>query len=354
LELDEPNEDELTSVSNTKLLKIAMIDDEDEAAAEVGCRFHVIQKLGEGTYGKVYKATCKGTLQVFALKRIPIVMDEDGVPATAIREVSLLKECHHPNVIRLYEVLSLERALYLVFEYVDMDLRIFLKRNGAFKNLVALKNAAWQCIRGTEFCHGRLILHRDLKPQNVLVDSTGRNLKLADFGLARLFSVPLRAYTHEVVTLWYRAPEILLGHRKYATPTDIWSLGCIVAEMATAEVLFPGDSQIDTIFKIFRRLGTPSDEVWPGFSTLRNFSQEFPKWSNTELVDVRCKAPALGPRGVDMINACLRFNPIDRPSAKQLLQHKFFAAGEEAGLAEAEPVIHRDSRQLSRGTMSAG
>ncbi|CAK9099500.1 unnamed protein product [Durusdinium trenchii] len=192
------------------------------------------------------------------------------------------------------------------------------------------------------------------RPQNVLVDSTGRNLKLADFGLARLFSVPLRAYTHEVVTLWYRAPEILLGHRKYATPTDIWSLGCIVAEMATAEVLFPGDSQIDTIFKIFRRLGTPSDEVWPGFSTLRNFSQEFPKWSNTELVDVRCKAPALGPRGVDMINACLRFNPIDRPSAKQLLQHKFFAAGEEAGLAEAEPVIHRDSRQLSRGTMSAG
>jgi len=315
-----------------------MIDDEDEAAAEVLSRFQVIQKLGEGTYGKVYKAACHQTGQVVALKRIPIVMDEDGVPATAIREVSLLKECDHPNVIRLHEVLSLDRALYLVFEYVDMDLRIFLKRNGAFKDSLALKNAAWQCIRGTAFCHGRQVLHRDLKPQNVLVDSTGWHLKLADFGLARLLDVPLRVYTHEVVTLWYRAPEILLGHRKYAMPTDIWSLGCIVAEMATAEVLFPGDSQIDTIFKIFRRLGTPSEEVWPGFSTLKNFTEEFPKWSSTELLDVRSKAPSLGSRGVDMINACLRFNPVDRPSALKLLQHKFFeraplyeAVAEEAG-----------------------
>mmetsp|Transcript_46508 Transcript_46508/g.101204 ORF Transcript_46508/g.101204 Transcript_46508/m.101204 type:complete len:321 (+) Transcript_46508:106-1068(+) len=307
-----------------------MIDD-DEAAVEVLERFQVIQKLGEGTYGKVYKAACHQTQQVRALKRIPIVMDEDGVPATAIREVSLLKECDHPNVIRLYDVFSLDRALYLVFEYVDMDLRIFLKRNGAFRNPHALKNAAFQCIRGTAFCHGRQVLHRDLKPQNVLVDSTGQHLKLADFGLARLFDVPLRAYTHEVVTLWYRAPEILLGHRKYATPTDIWSLGCIVAEMATAQVLFPGDSQIDTIFKIFRRLGTPSDEVWPGFSTLLNFTEEFPKWRNTELDDVRSRAPSLGSRGVGMINACLRFNPVERPSARGLLQHNFF---EKAPLSE--------------------
>eukprot|EP00435_Cladocopium_sp_Y103_P061545 s576_g23.t1 len=124
---------------------LGMIDD-DEAAVEVLGRFQVIQKLGEGTYGKVYKAACHQTQQVRALKRIPIVMDEDGVPATAIREVSLLKECDHPNVIRLYDVFSLDRALYLVFEYVDMDLRIFLKRNGAFRNPHALKNAAFQCI----------------------------------------------------------------------------------------------------------------------------------------------------------------------------------------------------------------
>mmetsp|Transcript_44058 Transcript_44058/g.82382 ORF Transcript_44058/g.82382 Transcript_44058/m.82382 type:complete len:406 (+) Transcript_44058:3-1220(+) len=323
-----------------------MADDEEETAEEVGADFHVVEKLGEGTYGKVYKAISHSTSEVFALKKIPIQLDDEGVPATAIREVSLLKECDHPNVIRLYEVLSKERALYLVFEYVDMDLRAYLKRNGPFRNPEALKNAAWQCIRGTEHCHSIRILHRDLKPQNVLVDVTGRRLKLADFGLARAFSVPLRAYTHEVVTLWYRAPEILLGQRKYATPTDIWSLGCIVAEMATNNVLFPGDSQIDTLFRIFRLVGTPSEEVWPGVSTLRDFTQEFPKWAHTEFVDVRQKGPALGQEGLDVINQCLRCNPVERASARQLLQHPFFEDLVAAEPAEArKPSWRRDMSQ---------
>lgn len=300
-----------------------MADDEEEAE-EVTRRFDIVEKLGEGTYGKVYKAVHRTTYEAYALKKIRILYDEEGVPATAMREVSLLKECDHPNVIRLHEVISLPSALYLVFEYLDMDLRVFLKRNGPYLDPMALKNAAYQCVSGTEFCHGIRILHRDLKPQNVLVDREGRRLKLADFGLARAFSVPLRAYTHEVVTLWYRAPEILLGQRKYATPTDIWSLGCIIAEMATGQALFPGDSEIDTIFKIFRMLGTPTDEVWPGVTSLRDFTQEFPKWNNSELADVRACGPALGPDGADLLSRCFRYDPVARPSARLLLQHPFF------------------------------
>merc|ERR1711988_1764723 len=107
------------------------------------------------------------------------------------------------------------------------------------------------------------------KPQNLLVDRSGRTLKLADFGLARVFNVPIRPFTHEVVTLWYRAPEVLLGEERYVTPVDIWSCGCIFSEMATAQALFPGDSEIDTIFKIFQVLGTPSVDVWPGLKELR-------------------------------------------------------------------------------------
>lgn len=187
--------------------------------------------------------------------------------------------------------------------------------------------------RGVEYCHGHRVLHRDLKPQNVLIDVATNRLKLADFGLARAFSVPLKAYTHEVVTLWYRAPEILLGQNKYANPIDIWSLGCIVAEMATAQALFPGDSEIDTIFKIFRVLGTPTEEVWPGVSTLRDFKQEFPKWRDSNFGDVRAVGgPSLGESGIEVLRASLQYNPVNRPSARRLLQHSFFHIEENTSI----------------------
>merc|ERR1712216_427315 len=208
-----------------------------------------------------------------------------------------------------------------------MDLRQYLKRNGAMVDRATLQNSAGQCICGLEFCHGHRILHRDLKPQNVLVCVKTHRLKLADFGLASAFSVPLRPYTHEVVTLWYRAPEILLGTDKYATPTDIWSLGCVMAEMATSRALFPGDSEIDTIFRIFRLLGTPDDAIWPGVSQLREFKAEFPKWHSTMLVEVHNQGPGLGDLGVELIRSCLKYNPVDRPSAKRLLRDSFFESG---------------------------
>lgn len=296
----------------------------EEEPAEVSRRFSIVEKIGEGTYGKVYKALSRESGEPFALKKIRIVYEEEGVPGTAIREVSLLKECDHPNVIKLYEVFSNASALYLVFEFLDMDLRQYTKRFGAITDANLLKQAACQCFSGIEYCHSHRVLHRDLKPQNVLIDVRRHRLKLADFGLARAFSVPLKAYTHEVVTLWYRAPEILLGQSKYANPIDIWSLGCITAEMATAQALFPGDSEIDTIFKMFRVLGTPTEQVWPGVSQLRDFKQEFPKWQDTHLAEVRANGPSLGESGVELVQECLRFNPVERPSARRLLQHPFF------------------------------
>eukprot|EP00928_Gymnodinium_smaydae_P027022 TRINITY_DN21034_c0_g3_i1.p2 TRINITY_DN21034_c0_g3~~TRINITY_DN21034_c0_g3_i1.p2 ORF type:complete len:325 (-),score=64.24 TRINITY_DN21034_c0_g3_i1:140-1114(-) len=303
--------------------------DEDEHEAfgvlgDHGDTYRVIEKLGEGTYGKVYKAEHRETGGMYAIKKIRIVYEDEGVPSTAIREVSLLKECDHPNVIKLHDVFSKPSALYLVFEFLDMDLKTYFRRHGAFVDPAALQSAAFQCFRGVEFCHGHRILHRDLKPQNVLIDVATHRLKITDFGLARAFSVPLRAYTHEVVTLWYRAPEILLGVSKYATPTDVWSLGCVLAEMATSQALFPGDSEIDTIFKVFRLLGTPDDDVWPGVSSLRDYKQEFPKWKDTELVEVRRRGPGLGDAGVQLIRTCLRYNPVDRPSARRLLRDPFF------------------------------
>ena len=129
-----------------------------------------------------------------------------------------------------------------------------------------MQSYAWQLLNGLSWCHAHRIFHRDLKPQNLLVQPPRGLLKLGDFGLTRAFSLPLRTYTHEVVTLWYRAPEILLGAKDYACPIDMWSCGCVLGEMATGKPMFPGDSEIDELFKIFQVLGTPSEETWENVS----------------------------------------------------------------------------------------
>lgn len=191
-----------------------------------------------------------------------------------------------------------------------------------------VKRFTLQLLEGTRYCHAHRILHRDLKPQNLLIDKEG-NLKLADFGLARAFGVPLRTYTHEVVTLWYRAPEILLGGRQYSTGVDMWSVGCIFAEMATRKPLFPGDSEIDEIFKIFRILGTPTEADWPGVTSFPDFKSSFPKWErkqDDEMVNAD-GVKVLGENGLDLLESMLVYDPAGRISAKQAVHHPYFQEG---------------------------
>jgi cyclin-dependent kinase len=226
-----------------------------------------------GTYGVVYKARdLTHPTRIVALKKIRLEAEDEGVPSTAIREISLLKEMKDPNIVQLLNIVHADgHKLYLVFEFLDLDLKKYMEAlpvsdggrgkplpEGSGPDLATMglgegmvKKFMAQLIEGVKYCHGHRVLHRDLKPQNLLIDREG-NLKLADFGLARAFGVPLRTYTHEVVTLWYRSPEILLGGRQYSTGVDMWSVGCIFAEMSTRKPLFPGDSEIDEIFKIFR------------------------------------------------------------------------------------------------------
>ncbi|ODQ61262.1 hypothetical protein WICANDRAFT_83446 [Wickerhamomyces anomalus NRRL Y-366-8] len=283
-----------------------------------------LEKVGEGTYGVVYKALdTKHNNRVVALKKIRLESEDEGVPSTAIREISLLKEMRDENTVRLYDIIhSDSHKLYLVFEFLDLDLKKYMESIPAGVGLGAdmIKRFMMQLVKGTAYCHGHRILHRDLKPQNLLINKEG-NLKLADFGLARAFGVPLRAYTHEVVTLWYRAPEILLGGKQYSTGVDIWSIGCIFAEMVNRKPLFAGDSEIDQIFRIFRILGTPNEEVWPDVTYLPDFKPTFPKWNRK---DIQQAVPSLDPAGIDLLESMLVYDPAARISAKRALTHPYF------------------------------
>jgi len=284
-------------------------------------KFQKLEKVGEGTYGVVYKAKDKKTGELLALKKIRLEAEDEGIPSTAIREISLLKQLQHPNIVRLYDVIHTDRKLTLVFEFLDQDLKKYLDGCGdAGPEPYTIKSLLYQLLRGIAYCHEHRILHRDLKPQNLLINMGGE-LKLADFGLARAFGIPVRNYTHEVVTLWYRAPDVLMGSRKYSTSVDIWSVGCIFAEMVNGRPLFPGSSESDQLMKIFKVLGTPNIEEWPGMAELPEYKTDFPIYSGVSLKKV---VRALDPVGMDLLQRMLEYDPLRRISAEAALRHAYF------------------------------
>ncbi|GLV43703.1 Cyclin-dependent kinase 2 [Carabus blaptoides fortunei] len=282
-------------------------------------KFLRVEKIGEGTYGVVYKAKDKISGKYVALKKIRIETDTEGVPSTAIREISVLKGLNHPAVVQLLDIVVVEKKLFLVFEYLNMDLKEFLDASTVKLEDDLVKSFLKQLLEGIAYCHTHRILHRDLKPQNLLIDREG-HIKLADFGLARLFSIPLRTYTHEVVTLWYRAPELLLGSKFYTMAIDLWSIGCIFAEMITKRPLFHGDSEIDQLFRIFRIMGTPDDERWPGVSNLPDYKAIFPRWEPQDIMKI---VPFKHPEATELFMKLITYDPRTRISARDALTSSY-------------------------------
>ncbi|KNH03808.1 cell division-like protein kinase 2 [Perkinsela sp. CCAP 1560/4] len=291
------------------------------APREVTERFQTMEVLGEGTYGVVYRAVDRATGEVVALKKIRLDYSDDGIPQTALREVSILQELHHPNVVALRDVICVQDSkLFLVFEYVEKDIKQVIEHSLASYTPLMLKRLMFQMLEGLAYCHSNRVIHRDLKPANILL-SDKNQLKLADFGLARAFQIPTSTFTHEVVTLWYRAPEILLGEKHYCPAVDIWSVGCIIAELMRKKVLFRGDSEIGQLYEIFRVLGTPSEGEWIGVSALPDFKNVFPRWRKAPLHEI---IPGIDLRGIDLLERMLVYEPLDRISAKQALAHSYF------------------------------
>ncbi len=309
-------------------------------------------KIGSGTYGIIYKgihidSKRFGTnysyyyyfltiyillcfCRVVALKRV-ILHNEQvlGFPLTTLREISLLKQCKHVNIVQLIDIIANERkdSIYLVLEYCDFDLHGLLDDVKYPFTESQIKTLIIQLFSALQYLHENGIIHRDIKLSNLLYNSFGQ-LKLADFGLGRKYTSKINALTPVVVTLHYRSPELLMNCTNYDYAIDIWAVGCVIFELFTNEVLFNGgDQTLTQLFEIFKILGAPNTTIWPelssiplytGFEVVLASFQE--KWSYNEL---NSKSSRISTEGYEFINRCLTYSPKKRITAREALSHTY-------------------------------
>jgi CTD kinase subunit alpha len=285
--------------------------------------YAIVSQVGEGTFGKVYKARNVITNVHVALKRIRMEAEKDGFPVTAMREIKLLQSLRHQNVVRLYEMMVSNGSVYMVFEYMDHDLTGVLSQTQFSFSQANLKSLCNQMLSGLAYLHRKGVIHRDIKGSNILINNRGE-LKLADFGLARFYQKRRRSdYTNRVITLWYRPPELLFGATVYGPEVDMWSAGCIMLELFTKKPVFQGNDEIHQLDVIYRILGTPSTERWSGLTALPwyelvkpkdvihgHFRELFSRW--------------LSPAALDLAERLLAYDPTQRVTALEALEAPYF------------------------------
>ncbi|KAK7265575.1 hypothetical protein RJT34_33196 [Clitoria ternatea] len=295
------------------------------------CEFEMIKKINEGTYGVVYKARDKKTGEIVALKKVKM-LDREGFPMSSLREMNILLSFNHPSIVDVKEVVVDDYdGTFMVMEHMEYDLKGLMEVKKKPFSISEIKSLMQQLLEGVKYLHGNWVLHRDLKTSNILLNSEGE-LKICDFGLSRQYGSPLKPYTPVVVTLWYRAPELLLGAKEYSTAIDMWSVGCIMAELIAKEPLFKGKSELEQLNKIFQTLGTPDEKIWPGLSKLPGSKAKFVKQPYNML---RKKFPAtsftgspvLSELGFDLLKKLLTYDPAERITAEEALCHDWFQEG---------------------------
>lgn len=294
------------------------------------------RKVGEGTYAVVYLGKQVNTDRKIAVKEIKTGLFKDGLDMLAIREVKYLQELRHPNVIELIDVFSAHNNLNLVLEFLPCDLEVLIKDHSVTFSAGDIKLWLLMTLRGVHHCHRNFILHRDLKPNNLLLAPDGQ-LKIADFGLARLLGNINEDLTLNVVTRWYRAPELLFGAKHYTGAIDVWAVGIIFAELMIRAPYLPGQDDVDQMDVTFRALGTPTEQTWPNVSSLRLYDslKVYPPPSRQEL---RLRFSAATEEALDLMMMMTQLDPSRRCTTEQALQHKYFTDSPEPTPPEKLPL----------------
>uniref|UniRef100_A0A914WH00 cyclin-dependent kinase n=1 Tax=Plectus sambesii TaxID=2011161 RepID=A0A914WH00_9BILA len=284
-------------------------------------KYEKLGKIGEGSYGVVFKCRNKETGQIVAIKKFVETEDDPVIKKIALREIRMLKQLKHPNLVNLIEVFKRNRKLHLVFEYCERTVLNDLEKHTKGVPEKLTKKIVNQLLQAVDFCHSHNCIHRDVKPENILLT---RNdvVKLCDFGFARILN-PGDIYTDYVATRWYRSPELLVGDTQYGPPVDVWAIGCVFAEMVTGEALWPGRSDVDQLYLIRKTMG----DLLPRHMQIFKSNQFFYGLSIPEpdmLEPLLQKLPNADAATIDFLQKCLDTNPDKRWSATELLNHNYF------------------------------
>ncbi|XP_055348526.1 cyclin-dependent kinase 5-like [Paramacrobiotus metropolitanus] len=295
-------------------------------------KYEQLRRLGAGAFGVVYQCQNKENHEIVAIKYIKIRDAGDGIPQWALREISLLRRCssRHPNIISLLDMnyyctggREKDCHIHLVLEFCDMDLKKFIRSRASQSRHPGLtpglvKDILYQILKGLDFLHTMAVAHRDIKPQNILIKNAV--VKIADFGLGKVM-MDRKPVSLEVVTLHYRPPEVLLS-ANYSFAVDIWSVGCMFAEMCNNEVLLAGESEISQLKSIFSVLGLPMKADWPANCSLG--LEAFAAMPPSSMATLDKFVPFVGFQGVDLMKNMLLFNPTKRITSHDALVHAYF------------------------------